>query len=136
MGRPQISGDSIVVAIDTELLVWTDGHLSGDKTLVSTSKLASFVGLEVQLFVGGPTYVADLNDKADLMNVVAALFAAGPGRAKLLEAPAVVMGAFELPFEDVMTPVDEQGNPIEYDDEGDLANAGDYVKNLREEGRK
>lgn len=135
MGRPQISGDSIVVAIDTELLVWTDGHLSGNKTLVSTSKLASLVGLEVQLYVGGPTYVADLNDQADLMNVVAALFAAGPGRAKLLEAPPRIMGAFELPFEDIMTAVDENGHPI-VDDEDDLATAGEYVKSLREEGRK
>lgn len=98
MGRPKKSGPSIVVDVDGELIVWTDGLLSCDnREYVKDAKRASFLKVPTDLSFHGPTIPADLDDVENVLGVVAAMIAVNPGRAIILSAPDSVLDA--LPYE-------------------------------------
>jgi len=99
MGRPLISGESIVVDIDGDLLVWTDGLISGENhELVKKAKQASKFELPTNLTVNGPTVDAFLDDPQQPLKALAALIAASPGRATILNIPDSIIDL--LPFDD------------------------------------
>lgn len=104
MGRPSITGETVVVAIDDVLLAWTDGHISG--TDLESVKKAKFLGnyeIEVDLSPFGPTVIAGLNDVNAPERATAALVGVNPGRARILKAPDSVLNL--LPF-DLETDID------------------------------
>lgn len=99
MGRPKISGETLVVDIDGDLLVWTDGLISGDnKELVDKAKLASKYEVPTDLTVNGPKIAASLDHPDEPVRALAALIAASPGRATILQLPDELIDL--LPFED------------------------------------
>lgn len=87
--------NSIVVDSDGELLVWTDGSLSGSHELKKKVKRASDLEKPVNLIYGVEDVVASLDNIEDYLAVTAAMFAASPGRTRLLEAPKSVMEWFD-----------------------------------------
>lgn len=87
--------NSIVVDADGEVLVWTDGSLSGPHELKKRVKRASDLEKSVNLIYGVEDVTASLTDKKDYLAVTAALFAAAPGRTRLLEAPESVTTWFD-----------------------------------------
>lgn len=105
MGRPKLSGDTLVVDIDGDLLVWTDGLISGDnKELVKKAKLASDFEVPTDLTINGPTIPASLNHPDEPVRALAALIAASPGRATILQLPDELIDL--LPFDDTDEYVD------------------------------
>lgn len=98
MSRPSITGETIVVEIDGDILVWTDGLLSGtNQELISAAKWLSDQRLPVELTAFGPTLEADLNSLSHPEQAVAAMVGAKQGRARILKAPQSVIDI--LPFE-------------------------------------
>lgn len=99
MGRPSITGPTIVVDIDGELLIWTDGLLSGTKkAYVDEAKRLSKYNLPVLLTPFGPEIQADLEAVSSPEQAVAAMVGVLNGRARILQAPDSVLAL--LPFED------------------------------------
>jgi hypothetical protein len=99
MGRPSITGPTIVVDIDGELLIWTDGLLSGTKkAYVDEAKRLSKYNLPVLLTPFGPEIQADLEAVSSPEQAVAAMVGVLNGRAKIIQAPDSVLAL--LPFED------------------------------------
>lgn len=98
MGRPKITGPTIVVEIEGNLLIWTDGYLtSTNKELLRTAKFLSTFGLPVQLTPLGPEILAGLDFPDAPERAVAAMLGARPGRGRVLEAPEEVLALF--PYE-------------------------------------
>jgi hypothetical protein len=98
MGRPSITGDSIVIAIEDDLLVWTDGLISGtNKELVAEATLVGKMEILVSLSHFGPEISASLDDINAPERVVAAMMGVSPGRARILKAPDSVIDL--LPFD-------------------------------------
>lgn len=101
MGRPRKSGDTLVVDIDGDLLVWTDGLISGDnKELIDKAKLASRLEIPTPLTIDGPEVPASLDDPNEPIRALAALVAANPGRATILQAPEEIIALLPFPDED------------------------------------
>ena len=99
MGRPSITGDSIVVVIDGDLLIWTDGLLSGtNKALIDAAYRLSKYELPVELSPFGPEIPASLDIVTSPERALAAMMGAKPGRARVLEAPKSVLAL--IPFMD------------------------------------
>ena len=102
MVRPITTEPTIVVAVDNELLVWTEGLLSGtSRELIDATKKASHYGYEVNLTPFGPTVVASLDNLDAPEQVVAAMLSAGDGRGRIIEAPQTVLDL--LPFDEELT---------------------------------
>ena len=97
MGRPSITGTSIVIGIDADLLVWTDGQLSGtNKDLIAEAQRVALYEFPVDLTIFGPEIPAALNIVTAPERAVAAMVGAAPGRARILQAPQEVLDM--LPF--------------------------------------
>ena len=97
MGRPSFTGESIVIAIEDDLLVWTDGAISGtNKELVAEAVHIGELELLVKLTLFGPEVLASLNVVSAPERAVAAMMGVAPGRARILQAPEVVLNL--LPF--------------------------------------
>lgn len=97
MGRKSITQTTVVVQIEDDVLVWTEGVLSGtSKEYIAQAKLISAYKLPVSLSFFGPVIEADLTDDNAPEKAVAALMGVLPGRALLLQAPPEVMSL--LPF--------------------------------------
>lgn len=101
MGRPSITGPTIVVDIDGELLIWTDGLLSGTKKeYVDEAKRLSKYHLPVNLTAFGPEIEADLEAVSSPEQAAAAMVGVLNGRAKILQAPDSVFALFPFDSED------------------------------------
>ena len=98
MSRKNITGSTVVVDIDGELIVWTDGLISGPQNLVTAAKLMATISLPVELTPAGPTVVAELSDASNPAGALAALLGASAGRGRILSAPTEVLEL--LPFDD------------------------------------
>ena len=85
MVMPSKTNETIVVRIEDKLLVWTDGHLGGDKELVKEAKLLS--DLKVKLFPMNAKQfvVANVDDVNDRVGAVAAMTGVGKGRFVILQ---------------------------------------------------
>lgn len=98
MGRRSITGETIVVAIDDNILVWTDGQLSGtNNEMVKKAKFLSKYEIEVDLSPFGPTVYAGLDNSDFPERACAAMVGVNPGRARILQAPQNVR--MMLPFD-------------------------------------
>lgn len=83
--------DLIVVDSDGELIVAANGRISSDnRQLVKLVKKAVADRRLVQIVSPNGSRVRASLDQEDLIGITAALFAANPGRTKILEAPATV----------------------------------------------
>lgn len=103
MARPSITPASIVVAVDQDILTWTDGLLSGtNRTLVENAKIAALAELEVPLSYYGPTVPASLDKTEHPARIVAALMSVSPGRARILQCPDEVVRMMEPGWEDAV----------------------------------
>lgn len=127
MGRPSITGESIVVVIDDVVLAWTDGHLSGtDRESIKKAKFLSKYGLDVDLSPFGPTVPAGLDDVSAPERATAAMVGVNPGRARIVQAPDSVLNL--LPF--------EQDNSIDFQEDEFMSveelTALDWVEELKE----
>lgn len=81
----------IVVDADGELLSCSNGHISGSTELRRKAEIASLIGARVTLQAPfGEEVMADLTDPTNSLGIVAALFAAKPGRSRILTAPPEV----------------------------------------------
>jgi hypothetical protein len=106
MARPSITGDTIVVQIENDLLVWTDGKLTGtNKEYVKAAKWMSEYAIPVDITPYGPTFESGLDRKDEPEKALAAMMGAVPGRARILEAPDFLIDL--LPFEDMSDEEDE-----------------------------
>lgn len=85
MGRPLLSKPTIVVSIDGRLLAWTDGHLGGDRELVSLARTLSEDRSLVHIPLTLYPYVACINDKNNRVGAVAAMMGVNPGRAQIIQ---------------------------------------------------
>lgn len=90
--------DSFAVDVDGELLVCTNGHVSGLKGLVDEVKRNSWLQMPVRLTPDGPVVVANL--EGDAGNVLAALMSVYPERSRVLEAPDEALAL--LPYDEVI----------------------------------
>ena len=98
MGRPSITGETIVIAIEDDLLVWTDGLISGtNKDLVNAAILIGEQELLISLTPDGPEILASLDVITAPERAVAAMMGVLPGRARILQAPDYVLDL--LPFD-------------------------------------
>ena len=98
MGRPSITGESIVVAIDDDLLVWTDGLLSGtNRELIKEAEWLARYEVPVDITPFGPTVIANLTNLSIPEGVVGAMMGAAPGRGRIIQAPQSVIDL--LPFD-------------------------------------
>lgn len=120
MGRPSITGTTVVVEIDGDLLTWTDGLLSGtNPEYVEKAKELSQFSALVNVTMFGPEIIADLYTVETPEAAMAAMMGVVPGRGRILQAPKEVLNL--LPFDDeeddgfVYTP--GSGLPDEEDDE-------------------
>ena len=101
MGRPKITGPTVVVEVEGNLLIWTDGLLTGtNKELLKTARFLSTFGLPVSLTPFGPVVLASLDFPDAPERAVAAMLGARPGRGTVLEAPDEVLALF--PYEKEM----------------------------------
>jgi hypothetical protein len=98
MGRKSITDTTLVVDIDGELVVWTEGLVSGPKALIAAGKFATKIELPVSISVHGPVVVANLDDPKNPVGAFAAIMAMKHGRGRILQAPQELMDV--LPFED------------------------------------
>lgn len=97
MARPSITGKTIVVQVENDLVVWTDGLISSDnKEYVKTAKWLSERHMPISVTIDGPTILCDLNDKEAPEKALAALMGIIPGRGRILQAPDNVLKL--LPF--------------------------------------
>lgn len=98
MARPSITGETIVVVIDGDVLTWTDGLLSGtNHDLVSKAHWVSDRQLPVDLTAFGPTVSASLTDIAFPERALAAMLGVKPGRGRIITAPEQILNM--LPFD-------------------------------------
>jgi len=98
MGRPSITGETIVIAIEDDLLVWTDGLISGtSRELVDKAILIGEQELLISLTPDGPEIPASLDFITSPERAVAAMIGVSPGRARILQAPDYVLDL--LPFD-------------------------------------
>lgn len=98
MGRKSITQTTVVVQIDNETLVWTEGIISGtSKEYIATAKFLSQFKVPVSLTPFGPVIDSDLDDPEAPQKATAALMGVVPGRGILLQAPPEVLDL--LPFE-------------------------------------
>lgn len=99
MGRPSITGSTVVVEIDGDLLTWTDGLLSGtNQEYVEKAKELSKYSSLVNVTLFGPEIIADLYTVETPEAALAAMMGAVPGRGRILQAPQEVLNL--LPFDD------------------------------------
>lgn len=97
--RPK-TDETIVVQVNNDLLVWTEGRISGtNPELIAAAKWVSEHRLNVDLTPYGPTIVAGLDDKERPDEAVAAMMGAVPGRGIILRAPEEVIDL--LPFDEM-----------------------------------
>lgn len=88
--------EMIVVDADGEIITAAHGLVSSDNPeLVRLVKRAAKFGFPVQLVAPFGRTVKPSLEPTDPVGITAALFAARPGRTKLLEAPAAVWGWLE-----------------------------------------
>lgn len=98
MARPSITGPTITVSIDDDLLIWTDGLLSGtNKDYIDKAHHLSNISMPVDLTPFGPTIIANLYNPDAPEQALAAMFGVLNGRAKVLDAPKELLDLF--PFE-------------------------------------
>lgn len=90
--------ECFAVDVDGELLVCTNGHVSGLKGLVDEVKRNSWLGMKVNITPDGPSVVADLEGEG--INVLAALMSVYPERSRILEAPDSVLAL--LPYDEAV----------------------------------
>lgn len=84
------SKQTVVVDSDGEILVATNGHVSGPYEYVKEVKANALIGLPVRLVEPyGELVVCDLSPD-NLMGIVAALMSVKPGRSKIVDAPGEV----------------------------------------------
>lgn len=101
MARPSITPASIVVAVEEDLLVWTDGLISGtNRTYIENAKIAGLAELEHPLTIDGPRVAASLRREEHPARIVAALMSVAPGRARILQAPDEVLNMLRPGWED------------------------------------
>ena len=99
MGRPSITGPTIVVAIEGDLLIWTDGFLSGtNPEHVAEARRLSLMEMDVMLTPYGPEIPASLESITFPERALAAMMGVLNGKARILEAPQEVLDL--LPIED------------------------------------
>lgn len=87
LGRPVAHGPVTLVSIDNKVLQHVDGHLHGNQTLVVRAWLAIQSGTLCKIHPLGEPIQSSLSTD---LGVVAALVAAAPGRAVIVQAPASV----------------------------------------------
>jgi hypothetical protein len=98
MGRPRKETKQLVVEIDGNYLVWSDGHLSGNNPeIIKEAQYLSHYEIDIELTPLGPTIKANVTDAEHPEQALAAMMGAGKGRARLLEAPQEVIDL--LPFD-------------------------------------
>lgn len=89
MGRPPSrSGPLVAASIDGKGAAWCDGIFQGDTDLVAYAKRAAEISQEVTLH--DRTLTADPHTP---LGALAALAAYNPGRARVTEAPDVVLAS-------------------------------------------
>lgn len=92
MGRPLKSGPSVVVNVEGDLLVWTDGHLTGNnKEHIKAAKWLSTYAIPVEVNSNGLTAEAQLDDPENPLGALAAILGIVPGRGIILEIPESVL---------------------------------------------
>jgi len=96
MAKPSITGPTIVVDADGEILVWTDGHASGSRALLNKAKFAAKIAMSVDLSIVGPSIVAELDNASNPAGALAALMASAPERCRILQAPQDILDLIEL----------------------------------------
>jgi hypothetical protein len=109
VGRPPEHGPIVAVDVDGEVLMWCQGQITGPRDLRLAALAAGHTGERVPLGHDGPLVTADLGRdedaletgaeprRPDFVAIAAALTAASPGRARLIEAPVEVWAALDLP---------------------------------------
>jgi hypothetical protein len=100
MSRKNITGQTIAVDADGELLVWTDGHISGSAELVKKARYAANIELPVDITFLGPTVIAELDNAENPAGALAAMLSVTPGRGRILDAPKEVLDLLPEDFED------------------------------------
>ncbi len=99
MGRPRKESTQVVVEINGDYLVWSDGHLSGtNKELTDEAEKLGKYEVDIDITPFGPNIPASLIIISSPERAVAAMMGAGYGRARLLKAPKTVLDL--LPFDD------------------------------------
>lgn len=83
--------NTVVVDADGDVIVWVNGSLSGDKTLVERVKFYSDLSFPVEMIPSRHIVNADITDPENPLTALAALFMAKPGRVRVLEAPDSVI---------------------------------------------
>jgi hypothetical protein len=110
MTRPTIAVKSIIMDSNGKLLVWVDGHLSGDAALIKEARLNSDLRLPTPISAFGPVIPADLTDVNNLAGVLAAMSSTNLGRTRILEAPDEVLE---------LIPIYNETNEFTFDEEGE-----------------
>lgn len=114
MSRPAKPVTQIIVKIDRDYLVWTDGFLSGsNKELIDKAKKLSDLEIAIDLTPYGPTIPANLNIITNPEQAVAAMLGAGAGRGFLIKAPREVLDLLPLEDDDETEDPDDSSNPVE-----------------------
>lgn len=112
----RIDEQSIVVDADGTLLMWVNGYLSGDQTLIREIKTWCRLGQRVPLVEGGVPVKCVWDDPMDTVGACAALLSARRGRTRLLQAPAMVIDFILVTSPDSLTtstlPEDPQGDAV------------------------
>lgn len=82
----------LILAVDSdgELLTSAGTHISGSHQLVKKAKQAAMLGTLIQFVQPFGEYVEAKLDETEPLQILAALYAANPGRTTLLEAPEEV----------------------------------------------
>lgn len=97
MGRPSITGETIVIAIEDDLLVWTDGMISGtNRDHVKEAIRLGEQEVLISLTPDGPEILASLDHISAPERAAAAMMGVSPGRARILQAPDEVLDL--IPF--------------------------------------
>lgn len=113
MARPSISGPSIVVSIDGDVLVWTDGHLTGEnKEHIKAAKWLSSYGIPVEVNRDGLTIEAQLDNPENQLGALAAMLGVIPDRGRILEAPSSLMDHIRTDDDE---PVYSESEPENYE---------------------
>jgi len=85
MVMPSKTGPSIVVEVDGHLIVWTDGLLSGEKSVLAKIRENASYNATIRASYSLHPLTAQLTDKDDRVGIVAAMISPNAERAIIRE---------------------------------------------------
>lgn len=90
--------NSLVVDSDGELLIWTQGKISGSHSSVKTIKQWCRLGREVNITPFTDSVPCVWDDEDDIFGALAALFSLSPGKTRVLFAPQFVLDYLDVAY--------------------------------------